>query len=82
MPESKPIVELTTRLMTSPATRRSFHADPIGVARFLGVERVSPKELDALATLSEDELETLAQVRAKMLAANPEASDVNGYVVF
>lgn len=75
----KPIVAMTEALLSSNSLRKSFRNDPIATTQFAGVAGLTTQDLDALSSLSEQELQVLASVSARMPA---NLDDTNGYVVF
>lgn len=84
--EKKKIGRISETMITSRSFRKAFSNDPFAAAKGVGVESLSPKDLaslDAIAELTEDELDLLRTVRTKLLASNPDlASDVIGGVIF
>lgn len=84
--DSKSLGKIGDLLLESSSFRKSFQVDPIGAAAAAGIRGPSTTEVDLLTTLSQDDLEKLAQIREKLVGANPSfgaaAADITGGILF
>lgn len=75
---------ISRKLVESPSFRRSFHNDPIGTVNAMGFGEIDTKEVDALYSLSDNEIRALESIQRKIEAAGDPnmLSDTNGSILF
>lgn len=82
--DPKILSKVSDSLLTSASFRKSFRSNPLGTASFIGVKGTATEELDMLQRLTDEEIETLADIREKLIGAEPmlAAGDITGGVLF